>query len=429
MAPIAAVMTGPGAGAIATIQLVGDSAESILRSIFHRPDGKPFEFAADRVFLGDILDGHGTIDQVTIGCEGSDAFAIHCHGNPLIVEQIMGLLRRHGVLPVRAEQLLAKMLLSREVENSIAAEAKLALTTVKTIEGARIVAHQVKSGLAAKARQWQGSLDSIPLAQIAAEAKQILHDSEKARLILSGCTIALIGPPNSGKSTLLNALAGREKAIVTDIPGTTRDWVSAAIRIPPLVATIIDTAGLDPALAAVGDIDQTAQHKSLEALDRADLILLVLDASRPMEQLRTDGDISHRDHRANEGPPMDTDSTPLSVSSVANNFPIRVPSLWDMLADKRTVVALNKVDLPYRLELKSLSERFRHAVPISAKQETGIEGLIRAIHGVCGVTGFSLEAAVAFTDRQRTIIGQLVSARSHSEAFAAITDLLHGLIM
>jgi len=431
MAPIAAVMTGPSAGAIATIQLVGDSAEAILRNIFRRLDGKPSEFAAGRIFLGDIVDGQQIVDQVTLGCESPGVFAIHCHGNPLIVERVMGLLQRHGAQPVRPEQMFAQILASREAGDSIAVEAKLALTTVKTIEGASLIANQVKAGLAEKARQWQAELDSTPLEQIVAEAKQILHDSDTARLILSGCTIALVGPPNTGKSTLLNALAGREKAIVTDIPGTTRDWVSAEIRIPPLAATIIDTAGLDATLAATGEIDQTAQRKTIEALNRADLVLLVLDASQPTEQFRIWEGLrhrGHRDHRVDTDALGSTSQVPFSVSSVpsvANDSQVRALSL----AEKRTLVVLNKADLPPRLYPTSLPAHLRHTVHISAKLETGLEGLIRAIHGVCGLASFPLNTVVAFTDRQRTIIGQLVSARSHREASAPIADLLRGPIM
>jgi tRNA modification GTPase len=383
-------MTGPGAGAIATIQLFGDSAQAILREIFRRAGGGPFESAIGRVFLGDIREGQQVIDQVTIGCEGPDAFAIHCHGNPLIVERVMELLRRNGVQPVQPEQLLAGMLMSRKGGDSIAVEAKLALTTVKTIEGAAIIANQVKDGLAAKARQWQANLDCTPLEQIAVEAKQILKDSDTARLILSGCTIALVGPPNTGKSTLLNTLAGREKAIVTNIPGTTRDWVSAEIHIPPLAATLIDTAGLDSLLAAAGDIDETAQQKSIEALRRADLILLVLDASQPVEQLSE--------------------------------------SVADLLIGRKTITVLNKVDLPPRCDSESLPAHLRHVVHISAEQETGIEDLIRAIHDACVPKDFLLNTAVVFTDRQRIRVKQLTKASSPNEAALSLAELLHGPI-
>jgi tRNA modification GTPase len=388
MAPIAAVMTGPNAGAIATIQLLGDSAEAILREIFRSTDGRPFEFVRGRIFLGEIVVADQTIDQVIVGCEDHDVFAVHCHGNPMIVERIMGLLGRHGVQPVRAEELLVHMRKSDGGETTIAGEAGLALTTVKTIEGATLVANQVKAGLAQRARQWQADLSTTSMAQIATEAKQILKDSDTARLIINGCTIALIGPPNTGKSTLLNALAGREKAIVTDIRGTTRDWVSAEIRIPPLAATIIDTAGLDPLLTAAGDIDQTAQHKSIEALNRADLVLLVLDGSLPVEQL------------------------PEPVA--------------DLLIDCRMITVLNKTDLPPRLDSNSLPTHLRRSVPISARLETGIEDLIRTIHGVCSLTGFSLNTAVAFTDRQRTIMERLAPVVSRDEAAISITELLHG---
>ncbi|MEN6333192.1 MAG: GTPase [Phycisphaerales bacterium] len=385
MAPIAAVMTGPGAGAIATIQLAGSSAEAVLQGIFHRPGGGPCEFGVGRILLGDIVEEQQTIDQVTVGCEGPDAFAIHCHGNPLIVDRIMSLLQRRGVQPVRPEQLIA-----REVGDSIAAEAKLALTTVKTVEGATLIANQVKGGLSARARQWQAELDSTPLEQIAAQAKQILRDSDKARLILSGCTIVLIGPPNTGKSTLLNALAGREKAIVTDIRGTTRDWVTAEVRIPPLAVTLIDTAGLDPTLGASGDIDHAAQEKSIEALNRADLALLILDASQPADQLSG--------------------------------------SLADRLVNHKLITVLNKADLGRRLDPMSLPACLRRVVHLSAKQEIGIDDLMRAICEVFSVASLSLNTVVTFTDRQRVLVERLAAAGSLDEADAWIADLLHAPI-
>jgi len=390
MAPIAAVMTGPNAGAIATIQLFGDSAATVLRDIFRRTDDKPLAFTPGRVFLGEIIEGLQMIDQVTVGCEDHDVFAIHCHGNPMIVERVMGLLGRHGVQAMRPEQLLARMLMKSETENTIAVEARLALTTVKTIEGATLITHQVTRGLTEKARQWQAGLDSTSLEQIAMEARQILKDSDTARLIISGCTIALIGPPNTGKSTLLNVLAGREKAIVTDIRGTTRDWVSAEIRIPPLAVTLIDTAGLDPLLTAAGDIDQTAQHKSIEALNRADLILLVLDASQPADQFST---------------------------------AVAAP-----LLGRRSVTVLNKADLVLQLDPGLLPEYLGHVVRISAKQETGLEDLIRAIHEICGVACFRPNACVAFTDRQERLLQRLCHTTCRTQVRSIVTQLLEGTV-
>ncbi len=383
----AAVMTGQGAGAIATIQLFGD-AEAVLRRVFRRKEGKSFEPAVGRILLGHIVEDGATIDEVTIGCEAPQTFTIHCHGNPLIVERIMQLLQRCGVQSVPAQQLLARMLTSREPGDTISMEAKLALTTVKTIEGAAIITNQGKAGLARKARQWQDGWDSMSLEQIAAEAGQVLRDSEPARLIISGCTIALIGPPNTGKSTLLNALAGREKTIVTDIPGTTRDWVCAEIHIPPLAATIIDTAGLDLAPAASGAIDQVAQRKSTEMMGRADLIVLVLDQSRPTGQIS--------------------------------------PDLAGSLSGRRTIVALNKADLPARFDRTDLPEPFGHKVPLSAKLGTGIDDLIHAIHEACRVATLPPGCVVAFTDRQHRLLRELQLASSRAQAAVVVSQLLEG---
>jgi len=392
MRAFAAVMTGPGAGAIATIQLFGASVRVTLRNVFRPTAQTPPEFTTGRVLLGHLVDGDRVIDQVTIGCEAPDTFAIHCHGNPLIVERIMELLQRRGVALVPAGQLLARMLTEQRSHNTIAVEAKLALTTVKTIEGAGILAHQIEAGLSETAGHWRRCAESGDVERIVTEAAQILRDSDTARLIISGCTIVLTGPPNTGKSTLLNALAGREKALVTDIKGTTRDWVSAEIHIPPLAATVIDTAGLDADLAAAPDrdIDRAAQARAVDILERADVALLVLDASQPFSRFD--------------------------------------PHFTERLAGKRTVVVLNKSDLPRRFDPACLPQQFRPPIRISAKHETGIEDLIQAIHQACDVTGFDDHSPVAFTPRQHALIERLAAMSCRDRAIVPITELLRGAI-
>jgi tRNA modification GTPase len=379
-------MTGRGAGAIATIQLTGDAPEAIL-STFLRPLGeKPLEIIAGRVVMGRIVDGEETVDQATVGCEGPNVFAIHCHGNPLIVGRIMSLLQRSGAEVITAEQLLAKVSTANPSGGSIAAEVRQTLTVVKTVAGAEILTHQIESGLSAKARQWQKELGATPLSKIAAEAERILRESEPARLVISGCTIALVGPPSTGKSTLLNTLAGREKAVVTDTRGTTRDWVSADIHTPPLAATIIDTAGIDLSLAG-GEIDRAAQRKSIEILDRSDLILLVLDIAQPADQLDK--------------------------------------SLADRLRGRKTVVVLNKADLPAGLDCTSLPSYLGPQVRISAKEDSGIEELIQAIHHTLGTTAFDPKTPIAFTRRQTSLLEQLTRAPSSPEARRIVSHLWH----
>jgi tRNA modification GTPase len=386
----AAVMTGPGMGAIATVQLYGDAAADVLRQVFRARSGQPLERAAGQVLLGDIAENGARIDEVTIGCEGPHIFAIHCHGNPLIVARIMELLRRHGVQTVPAERLLAAIWTSPKTHDAIRAEAKLALAAVKTIEGAAIIVNQVKAGLSEAIQRWQDQLDLMPLERIAAEARDVLKHSEPARLILSGCTIALVGPPNTGKSTLLNTLAGREKAIVSDIRGTTRDWVSAEIHIPPLAATIIDTAGLDSVMSASGSIDQAAQQKTGAVVARADLVLLVLDFSEPAEQLSE--------------------------------------SIVQPLAGRRAVTVYNKADLPSRLDIARVPSVLGPAVRISAKQGSGIDELIRTIHRVCDVVDFDSRLPVVFTDRQVRLLESLGHSDSKARASSILSELLESAL-
>lgn len=385
----AAVMTGKGTGAISTVQVFGDSAEAVIKKIFKTVGTKPAKFKTGEILLGTITDGNETIDQVTIGCEQADSFAINCHGNPLIVADIMQLLQRRGATLLTAEQLLTKIISARKPINTIAVEAKLSQLKAKTIEGTKIIVNQIDVGLSKKAAEWLENINEISLNQISTQAERILENSRTAKLIIFGCKAAIIGPPNTGKSTLLNCLAGRQKAIVTDIKGTTRDWVTAQCRIDSLFLELVDTAGLGGELLNPEDtIEKAAQKKSLEILEQADLVLLVLDNS-------------HLTNHLDE-------------------------YLLGKIAGKKVLTVLNKSDLPSKFDTDKLPEILSNTVKISAGEGTGIENLLEKIRQTTGVADFDLKTTVCFTDRQENLMKQLTNIKSKQQAASIITELLNG---
>ena len=207
MSVFAAVMTGKGTGAIATIQLYGDSAADILKQIFTLQGQKPAEFSTGKILLGTIAAGSETIDQVTIGCEDNNTYAINCHGNPLIVERLMQLLRQQGVELLTAEQLLCK---TSAENNTIALEARLTLPKIKTFEGTRIILNQIDSGpeppwfragLTASAKNWLQS----PPDKIAVEAQNIIDKICHFRLPDSPRRPAQYRQKHASQSTLRQA--------------------------------------------------------------------------------------------------------------------------------------------------------------------------------------------------------------------------------
>lgn len=408
MSSFAAVMTGKGTAAISTIQVFGDAAEAIIKKLFKPIGSKPAEFKTGKILLGAIIDPQQQeiIDQVTIGCEGPQSIAIHCHGNPLIVEMIMQLLERNGVTLLTAEEILAKILTSQKSTSTIAVEAKLVQLKAHTIQGTKIIANQIEGGLSKKAAQWLQNIDAIPLEEIISDAMQMLRDSQTAKLIINGCTAVLAGPPNTGKSTLLNCLAGRQKAIVSEIKGTTRDWVSARCQIEPLSIELIDTAGLDEKLESVpaGTVAKAAQEKTVEMLDLADLILLVLDNSQPENPLDS------RLLKEIAGKPV--------LSAACAEQSRRV--------EGKIVTILNKSDLPSRFDAGKLPKILSDTIQISAKFGTGIENLTRKILQICGVADFDIHTNICFTQRQEELLNQLTKTKSKRKAVSLITELLNG---
>jgi tRNA modification GTPase len=388
LSTFAAVTTGKGTGAISTIQVFGDKGRNVIKSIFKPLGSKAIDLNPGHIYLGNITDGEELLDQVTVGCEEPDCFAIHCHANPIIIADIMKLLSRNNVTPLNSRELLKKIELAKKPANAIELEARLIAHTAKTIQGTKLIANQIRAGLTKQAIEWLNNIESTSLRQIKFTARAILEKSRTAGLIIKGCTAVLAGPANSGKSTLLNCLTGREKAIVSHIKGTTRDWIAGQCCIGPMLVDIIDTAGLD--IEFTDEIGRQAQQKTVEMLNKADMVLLVLDISENNEQIS--------------------------------------PGLLERVTGRRIVTILNKSDLPARLDISKLPQSLPQGVPISAKFGDGVGKLTEEIQQICGVADFDLKTAVCFTPRQQLLIEKLSIAELKQQATSIIEQLLNGQI-
>ena len=227
------VLTSRGMAAISSIALAGGGAQEIIQKVFRLSNDTtpsplrgtpPFKGGELFVSHGAIVDGDTVVDEVVVGCETDNTFVIHCHGNPLLAERIVKLLQSHGAVLTDAEH-FAKAQLRAHSKTMIEAEAKLAMQTSATLLGVKLLKAQIDDGLTAWAQHCLDILDTMRPEDIKGQCLQILEHSVIAQRIIDGVKIVIAGPPNSGKSTLLNCLAGQQQVIVSDTAGTTRDWV------------------------------------------------------------------------------------------------------------------------------------------------------------------------------------------------------------
>lgn len=288
---LVAVLTPPGAGAIGVVRVVGPDAIAIVNQTFRPASGGVLSAEqGDRLRYGYFVDGEETIDDVivsvtTIGSDeaakrrsdegiGRLAVDISAHGGVRVIERILQTLERLGASVGEPGDAIG---LAWPTGSLIEYEAVEALTRAKTERAVRFLAWQ-RENLPAE-------LEAVALLcrTDPAEARQrlsaIADGYAVARTLVEGVTVALVGPPNSGKSTLFNRLIGRPATVVSPQPGTTRDWVAEPVEMDGVPVILVDTAGRRE---AHDPLEKQAVEVSWRVTERAEVRLVLLDGSQPL---------------------------------------------------------------------------------------------------------------------------------------------------
>lgn len=307
-ATIAAIATAPGQGGVAIIRMSGPDAERILLGIF-RPARKG-PLTSHLLTYGHVYDGDAPVDEcmaVLMRAPRSytreDVAEIQLHGGGYIAQRVLTLCLDGGAELAAPGEFTRRAFLNGRIDLS-QAEAVMNLIAAQGAQSHRAAMRQLQGGASTFIRQAADELyaiqagvaacidypeeideseaaaDMIPRTEALASRISTACDERAARILQSGLRVALCGQPNVGKSSLLNALLGEERAIVTPIPGTTRDMVTGDITLGGSVIHLTDTAGLH---ATDDPVEQLGVARARRAMEEADLTLAVFDASRPLD--------------------------------------------------------------------------------------------------------------------------------------------------
>lgn len=313
---IAAISTPVGEGAIAVLRVSGSEAKAIVSRIF-RASTSVGEWEARRLYLGEITNENGKIDQVLAtyfrapnSYTGQDLIEISCHGGILVTRQILGLLLRHGARSAEPGEFTQRAFLNGKMDLT-QAEAVMDVIHAQTELALRAANEQLAGRLGSELRDLQdallttlahveayidfpdeqidpdtGTALSERLGNIAMRLQRLLGTAEQGRILRHGLRTVIYGEPNVGKSSLLNLLLGYDRAIVSEIAGTTRDTIEDTINFHGIPVRLIDTAG---ARESRDRLEQEGIRRTHIALEQADLILHLVDASGPRtEKIHSD---------------------------------------------------------------------------------------------------------------------------------------------
>ncbi len=311
---ICAIGTRTGESAIGIVRLSGNDAIKISEKIFISNNGKPIkEMASYTMAYGYVIDERKEIvDQVIISVMKSpksytreDIVEINCHGGIIATKKVMNLCISNGARLSDPGEFTRRAFINGRIDLT-QAEAVIEIIRAKTEQSLKIAANNIKGNIKNKLEnqrkelleiliELEASIDFIEedleiapyedlekrVQIVYKEIKELVNDEKKGELVKNGIKVAIVGKPNVGKSSLLNAISKKEKAIVTHIPGTTRDAIEEIIYLEGIPVIFIDTAGIRKAKNL---IEKIGVKNSLRFIEEAEIPVIVIDASAPLDK-------------------------------------------------------------------------------------------------------------------------------------------------
>ena len=308
---IAAIATGHSPTAIGIVRVSGQGCFACCDRVFRAFNGSPFSQQTPRnMVFGEMLDAQGRVIDQGLAVRfpgphsytGEDSAEFHCHGSPVVLRELLESLFAAGARQAKAGEFTRRAFLNGRLDLT-QAEAVIDLIDAETASAARNAAAQLDGGLRRVLEPIQDALLDVTsrfyavvdypdediedirpeqvaqaLDSSAAALDRLLATCQRGKVLKSGVRTAIVGRPNAGKSSLLNALAGFDRAIVTDIPGTTRDTVEESVLCGGVLLRLTDTAGIRD---TEDTVEQLGVERSRKALEAADLVLAVVDGSVP----------------------------------------------------------------------------------------------------------------------------------------------------
>ncbi len=370
---IAAISTPFGESGIGIIRISGPSAESIANKLF-KPKKDQSHFISHHFHYGEIVDHRSgkTVDEVLIVLMKSpntytreDIVEIHCHGGYLVLQKIFGLVLLEGARMAEPGEFTKRAFLKGRIDLT-QAEAVIDLIKAKTEASLEIANQQLRGRLHERMVELKANLidhlalieahidfpedeiQTIAIEDLKRDVKRLIHQTqewissyEEGRVFREGISCAIAGKTNVGKSSLLNVLLKEERAIVTPIPGTTRDVIEEVLNIHGIPVRLMDTAGVRN---SADSIEKEGVRRAKERVADSDLVLLILDGSREFDA--DDEEILRETGR------------------------------------KKKIIVINKSDLPTKIPMKKMKRRFNDdpVVLVSALKNEGIDVLKGTIH-------------------------------------------------